>query len=779
MAKVYQYYRPDQDVYILLGLPPYTPREAVHAAARQAMLRHHPDQGGDPYAFRWCKWAADLAGQEFFWGLWSQERAAYWRSPLRRLFRRPSAPVSLAPRPTGEAARPTVTGGPVPMAIPRAPGGPGPERPHAPRSETALPAVISTEALAVVSALPWGAWHILARRLALALRRGAAAEAEDAWVSRVQAWATAYLARRAEARRRKAAARTALRYIATFVREAPQWMQMHGGKLVKTYTEQKHRTVPAANGKGTKTITYTVQTKVALFRGFQKKHIRPHDDVLWEMHLLPIYPHISDVVHDSDTAQIHDRWEKLIFDEKNLRELVDQPDLSSLRAKLEVTTKSHYLVVRVRDVAAPAVAPEEPEPVPEPEALRPGGPPLALLAAPRPGRGGAAEGQRAAQALQAAISSFVPGVTVTVTVAGVGPTVIRLALRYPAGTPASRITGRAGDLVAASGGALQGLRFLQSGLSAEVVRSRRDVVALRSLLAAPAPRGADLVIPVGADAAGQPLLADLAAAPHVLCAGTTGGGKSVWLHTVLLGLLMRYTPQELRLALVDPKQVELAMYSGLPHLLAPIATAPDGAMALLSMLRAEMERRYGVLRTEGARDIGSHNSRHPEAPWPRIVAVADETYDLRLGVQATGGREALAELDACITSLAQKARAAGVSLVITTQKPTIEAIPSLLRGNLPTRMALRVTTTAESGVALDEPGAELLAGRGDALWKFNGAAPVRVQSGFASEEDIAAVVQWCREHDPDPGPLFGEEPGSEPGPDPEPDDYDPDDLPPA
>lgn len=767
-----QYYRPDQDIYSMLGLPPDTPREVVYSTARQAMLRHHPDQGGDPYAFRWCKWAADLAGQEFFWGLWSQERAAYWRSPLRRLFRRPSAPVSLA---AGGAAQSTVTGGPVPMAISRPPDGPGPERPHAPRPEAALPAVISPEALAVVAALPWGAWHVLVRRLALALRREAA-EAEAAWVARLQAWARDYLARRAEARRRKAAIRMALRYIASFEKEAPQWMQMHGGKLTKTYTEKKHRTVPAANGRGTKTVTYTVQTKVALFRGLQKKRISPHDDVLWEMHLLPIYPHISDVVHDSDTAQIHDRWEKLIFDEKNLRELVDQPDLGGLNANLEVTTKSHYLVVQVRDAQAPAAAPEaEPAAPPEPEALRPGGPPLALLAAGRPGRGGAAEGQRAAQALQAAISSFVPGVTVTV--AGVGPTVIRLALRYPAGTPASRITGRAGDLVAASGGALQGLRFLQSGLSAEVVRSRRDVVALRSLLAAPAPRGADLVIPVGADAAGQPLLADLAAAPHVLCAGTTGGGKSVWLHTVLLGLLMRYTPQELRLALVDPKQVELAMYSGLPHLLAPIATAPDGAMALLSMLRAEMERRYGVLRTEGARDIGSHNSRHPEAPWPRIVAVADETYDLRLGVQATGGREALAELDACITSLAQKARAAGVSLVITTQKPTIEAIPSLLRGNLPTRMALRVTTTAESGVALDEPGAELLAGRGDALWKFNGAAPVRVQSGFASEEDIAAVVQWCRQHDPDPGPLLGageeERPGgSTPEPAPAGPDYD-------
>lgn len=761
-----QYYRPDQDVYALLGLPPDTPRAAVHAAARQALLRHHPDQGGDPYTFRWAKWAADLAGQEFFWGLWSQERADYWRSPLRRLFRRPSAPVSLA---AGGAAQSTVTGGPVPMAISRPPDGPGPERPHAPRPEAALPAVISPEALAVVAALPWGAWHVLVRRLALALRREAA-EAEAAWVARLQAWARDYLARRAEARRRKAAIRMALRYIASFEKEAPQWMQMHGGKLTKTYTEKKHRTVPAANGRGTKTVTYTVQTKVALFRGLQKKRISPHDDVLWEMHLLPIYPHISDVVHDSDTAQIHDRWEKLIFDEKNLRELVDQPDLGGLNANLEVTTKSHYLVVQVRDAQAPAAAPEaEPAAPPEPEALRPGGPPLALLAAGRPGRGGAAEGQRAAQALQAAISSFVPGVTVTV--AGVGPTVIRLALRYPAGTPASRITGRAGDLVAASGGALQGLRFLQSGLSAEVVRSRRDVVALRSLLAAPAPRGADLVIPVGADAAGQPLLADLAAAPHVLCAGTTGGGKSVWLHTVLLGLLMRYTPQELRLALVDPKQVELAMYADLPHLAMPIATGAEDALALVSRLRDEMERRYSALRDEGARDIASRNARASE-PWPRIVCVADELYDLRLMARDGGGPEALRALDGGLTSLAQKARAAGIHLLITTQKPTVDAVPSILRGNLPCRMALRVTTQAESGVALDRPGAELLAGRGDGLWLGPGARdPVRVQSAYVSEDEIAAVVSWCRERDPDPGPLFVEGAGPE-----EP--TDPDDLPP-
>ena len=766
-----QYYRPDQDIYSMLGLPPDTPREVVYSTARQAMLRHHPDQGGDPYAFRWCKWAADLAGQEFFWGLWSQERAAYWRSPLRRLFRRPSAPVSLAPRPTGEAARPTVTGGPVPMAIPRAPGGPGQERPHVPHATTL--AVISTEALATVRGLPWGAWHVLARRLVLTLRR-AGAEAEDAWVSRLQAWAAAYLARQAEARRRKAAARLALRYIAMFEKEAPQWMQMHGGKLTKTYTEKKHRTVPAANGKGTKTITYTVQTKVALFRGFRKKHIRSHDDVLWEMHLLPIYPHISDVVHDSDTAQIHDRWERLIFDEKNLRELVDQPDLGHLNAKLEVTTKSHYLVVRVRDAQAPAVAPEEPAPAPEPEALRPGGPPLALLAPPRPGRGGQSEGQRAAQALQAAISSF--GFGVTVSVAGAGPTVIRLALRYPPGIPASRIAGRAGDLVAASNGALTGLRFVPPGLEAEVVRQRRDTVALRSLLASPAPRGAALAIPVGADASGRPVLADLSAAPHVLCAGATGGGKSVWLHTVLLGLLARYTPAELRIALIDPKQVELAMYGGLPHLLAPIATAPEAAIALLDTLRAEMERRYGVLRAEGARDIASYNDRHPDAPWPRVVCVVDETYDLRLGARDSLGREGLEALDGCLTSLAQKARAAGIHLVITTQKPTVDAVPSILRGNLPCRMALRVTTQAESGVALDRPGAEMLAGKGDGLWLGPGAQdPVRVQSGFVSEDEIAAVVGWCTTHDPDPGPLF------EPTPAPEPDDYDydPDDLPPA
>ena len=777
MAKVYQYYRPDQDVYILLGLPPDTPREAVHAAARQAMLRHHPDQGGDPYAFRWCKWAADLAGQEFFWGLWSQERAAYWRSPLRRLVSRPSAPVSLA---AGGAAQSTVTGGPVPMAISRPPDGPGPERPHAPCPEAALPAVISPEALATVAALPWGVWHVLVRRALLALRREAA-EAEAAWVSRVQAWATAYLARRAEARRRKAVRRAANRYVNAGKQEILAYIQRHGAKIIKTYIKSRQEHYKDAKG-ATKTRTIKEQVSVRLVDGWVEKRLPPTGDIIWGLEFRPRYPKITHVEHDSDTSAINNVWERLIFDPELMKELLPPPDLAQFDAVVTVSKRADNLVVVARNAAPAAASEAEPEPVPEPEALRPDGPPLALLAPAKPGRGGAAEGQRAAQALQAAIASFVPGVAVSV--AGVGPTVIRLALRYPPGTPASRVTGRTTDLVAASGGVLQGLRFLQNGLAAEVVRARRDVVALRSLLAAvPGARG-DLIVPVGADAAGWPLLADLAAAPHVLCAGTTGGGKSVWLHTVLLGLLARYTPQELRLALVDPKQVELAMYGGLPHLLAPIATAPDGAMALLSMLRAEMERRYGVLRTEGARDIGSHNSRHPEAPWPRIVAVADETYDLRLGVQATGGREALAELDACITSLAQKARAAGVSLVITTQKPTIEAIPSLLRGNLPTRMALRVTTTAESGVALDEPGAELLAGRGDALWKFNGAAPVRVQSGFASEEDIAAVVQWCKSHDPDPGPLFSEEerpgPGSEPGPEPESgDDYDPDDLPPA
>lgn len=405
---------------------------------------------------------------------------------------------------------------------------------------------------------------------------------------------------------------------------------------------------------------------------------------------------------------------------------------------------------------AAAQARQEPE---EPGSLRQDGPPLTLLPDAPPGRSGRGEADRAAKLLREALAGFGLG-SVAVAVGGVGPTVIRLQLRYPRGVAASRVVQLAPDLVAATEGRLRGLRFSDSGLYAEVVREHRDRVPLRALLAdPPRPNPEALWIPVGASVQGQPVWGDLATAPHLLVGGTTGSGKSVFSLGYLTALHFLYAPAALRLALVDPKRVDLAPYfAGSPLLVAPIATEAEAALPLVQRVVAAVDARYRLLEGAGVPHLAAYNRRHPATALPRVVLHVDELYDLRLQAEQAGGKEARKALDEALIRIAQIGRAAGVHLVAATQKPSVspEAIPSLLRSNIPARLALAVATAGESQIILDGPGAELLAGRGDALWKPVG-TPQRVQVAYTEPETARAVADWCRAHEAAPPWEEGQE----------------------
>jgi S-DNA-T family DNA segregation ATPase FtsK/SpoIIIE len=248
--------------------------------------------------------------------------------------------------------------------------------------------------------------------------------------------------------------------------------------------------------------------------------------------------------------------------------------------------------------------------------------------------------------------------------------------------------------------------------------------------------------------------------PHLLIAGTTGSGKSVCINTLITSLVYRHTPRSLRLLMIDPKMVELSMYSDLPHLRHPVVTDPHEAAIILKWAVLEMERRYTLLSENGVRSINEFNKRledghtlrntHPvgaesdpdrwtytEGPLPYIVAVVDELADLMLSVQA--------EIEKPLTQLAQKARAIGIHLIVATQRPSVNVITGLIKANFPCRVAFRVASKVDSRTILDQNGADALLGNGDMLFLPPGTSdPVRIQGAFLSTEDTERMMAWYR-----------------------------------
>ncbi|MFH1161746.1 MAG: DNA translocase FtsK [Candidatus Jorgensenbacteria bacterium] len=352
--------------------------------------------------------------------------------------------------------------------------------------------------------------------------------------------------------------------------------------------------------------------------------------------------------------------------------------------------------------------------------------------------------QANANIIKRTLESF--GIPVEMGEVNVGPTVTRFTLKPAEGVKLSRITALGSDLSLAL--AAHPIRIEapipgKSLVGIEVPNKAAAVVRLGSLFLYPEfQKGESLTFALGRNVQGEPIFPNIDRMPHLLFAGATGSGKSIAIHALLISLLYKNSPEMLRLILVDPKRVELSVYDGIPHLIAPVVTENKRALGALRWLIHEMDRRYGLLLKAGARDIRGYNKNAAE-PIPYIVTVVDELADL----MTTFGRE----VEGYIIRLAQMSRATGIHLVVSTQRPSVEVITGLIKANITTRVALQVASQVDSRTILDTGGAEKLLGRGDLLYvSAEKSKPTRLQGSYISEEEVKKVVDFICEHNEAP-----------------------------
>ncbi|AGL03106.1 FtsK/SpoIIIE family DNA translocase [Desulfoscipio gibsoniae] len=397
----------------------------------------------------------------------------------------------------------------------------------------------------------------------------------------------------------------------------------------------------------------------------------------------------------------------------------------------------------------------EPNNLPGAQANTPAGereyhlPPLSLLA-PLPNRANNQAGRDVNQrikVLEQILDSF--GIKARVTHVSVGPSITRYELQPPPGVKVSKIVGLSDDI--ALGMASAGVRIEapipgKAAVGIEVPNGEIAAVALRELLEDKTFTGSPsrLTIALGKDIAGAAVTADLAKMPHLLIAGATGSGKSVCVNTLICSILYKATPDDVKFLMVDPKMVELANYNGIPHLVSPVVTNAKKAAGALRWAVREMETRYDLFAAAGVRDITRYNAlcgefeQAGQNPLPYIVVIIDELADLMM--------VAPADVEDAICRLAQMARAAGIHLVVATQRPSVDVITGLIKANIPSRISFAVSSQTDSRTILDMGGAEKLLGKGDMLFYPVGAAkPVRVQGAFISDKDVENLVDFLKD----------------------------------
>ncbi len=338
-----------------------------------------------------------------------------------------------------------------------------------------------------------------------------------------------------------------------------------------------------------------------------------------------------------------------------------------------------------------------------------------------------------ANVIKRTLESF--GIPVEMGEINVGPTVTRYTLKPAEGIKLSRITSLNQDLalsLAAHPIRIEAPIPGKSLVGIEVPNKSAAVVRLGSLLLyEDFSKAGPLSFALGRNVSGEPVFKDISKMPHLLIAGATGSGKSIMIHSIILSLLYKNSPDTLRLLMIDPKRVELSIYDGIPHLLSPVITENKKSIGVLRWAIQEMDRRYQVLLEAGARDIKSYNTSGKSMPY--IVIVIDELADL----MTSYGRE----VEGSIIRLAQMARATGIHLIVSTQRPSVEVITGLIKANITSRIALQVASQIDSRTILDTPGAEKLLGHGDALFiSAELSKPLRVQGAFVSEEEIKNVA---------------------------------------
>ena len=328
-----------------------------------------------------------------------------------------------------------------------------------------------------------------------------------------------------------------------------------------------------------------------------------------------------------------------------------------------------------------------------------------------------------------------------------GPSVTRYEVQPNAGVKVSKITGLSDDI--ALNLSAQSIRIEapvpgKSVVGIEVPNRKKDVVKLRDILESDAFQNAksQLAFAVGKDIAGNAIIGDIAKMPHLIIAGATGSGKSVCTNSIIMSILFHATPEQVRLILIDPKIVEFRVYEDIPHLLIPVVTDPKKAAGALNWAVQEMEHRYQAFADNGVRDLADYNKKIRSQPdgqtLPQIVIAIDELADLMM--------TASKEVEDAICRLAQKARAAGMHLIIATQRPTTDIITGLIKANIPSRIALSVMSQVDSRTILDTGGAEKLLGHGDMLYLPNGMPkPIRVQGCFVSTEEIEKTVAFVKQ----------------------------------
>ena len=359
------------------------------------------------------------------------------------------------------------------------------------------------------------------------------------------------------------------------------------------------------------------------------------------------------------------------------------------------------------------------------------------------GKGSQSNGEEVAQnamMLENVLSNF--GITAKVVNATQGPTVTRYEIEPAPGVKVSRIVNLTDDI--ALNLAAQHIRMEapipgKSAIGIEVPNKTTEAVHLRDVLDCSDFKDARGGIPVGLgkDIAGKPVITDLAKMPHLLVAGTTGSGKSVCVNTLISSILFSRKPEEVKLLLIDPKMVELSIYNGIPHLMAPVVTDMKKAAAVLRWAVREMEARYKAFAASGKRDIKSYNEAHPKAAMPLIVLIIDELADLMM--------TAPDDIEESISRLAQMARAAGIHMVLATQRPSVNVITGSIKANVPSRISFAVGSQIDSRTILDMAGAEKLLGKGDMLFAPIGAnKPIRVQGAFISDDEVENLVEFVK-----------------------------------
>jgi S-DNA-T family DNA segregation ATPase FtsK/SpoIIIE len=424
-------------------------------------------------------------------------------------------------------------------------------------------------------------------------------------------------------------------------------------------------------------------------------------------------------------------------------------------------------------VPAPAASRSEPvaELVPESEFKLP---PLSFLAQPRQ-RAGVTLDRAAlaetARALEKVLDDF--GVRGEIVDVRPGPVVALYELEPAPGTRAARVIALADDIARSL--CAMSVRVAtvpgRNVIGIELPNDQRETVYLRDLLASGAyeDTSAGLTLALGKDIGGEPVVVDLARMPHLLIAGTTGSGKSVAINAMILSLLYRLPPDQCKLIMIDPKVIELSVYEGIPHLLAPVVTEPHKAVVALKWVVREMDERYRLMSHLGVRDIFAYNRRIGEAlergeqlsrrvqtgfepgtgvpvfeqqpiemrKMPLIVVVVDEVADLML----TAGKE----IESAIQRLSQKARAAGIHLIVATQRPSVDVLTGVIKANLPSRISFRVSSKIDSRTILGEPGAEQLLGQGDMLHMMPGERITRIHGPLVTDEEVERVVNFLRQ----------------------------------